>query len=132
MNKLAMAALAFVLTSSSILPALAQSTDCPRQQCSSHEQKEPECGDQLGVLKRVLPAEVLGINDSSRVWITEFCPASTLMRSDGNAAYLRTAIAKNEVLTDVLTERGFHADDVFAVKMMGDDTINLYVHNFGR
>lgn len=132
MNKLAVAALAaFTLTSSSILPALAQSTDCPRQRCG-HEQSEPECGDQLGVLKRVYPAEVLGIDDSTRVWITEFCTSSTLMRSDGNAAYLRTAIGDNDVLTEVLSQRGFHPDDVYAVKMMGDDTINLYVHDFGR
>lgn len=132
MNKLTVAALAaFTLTSSSILPALAQSTDCPRQQCG-HEQSEPYCGDQLGALKRVFPAEVLGIDDSYRVWITEFCPSSSLMRSDGNAAYLRTSIAKNDVLTEMLTQRGYHADDVFAVKMMGDDTINLFVHEFGR
>lgn len=131
MNKFVLATLALTLASSSILPALAQSTDCPRQRCGE-EQSEPRCGDQLGVLRRVMPAEVLGVDDSYRVWITEFCTSETLMRSDGNAAYLRTAIAKNDVLTDVLTQRGFHADDVYAVKMMGDDTINLYVHDFGR
>lgn len=130
MNKFAVAALAFTLASSSILPALAQSTDCPRQRCQ--EKSEPYCGDQLGALKRVYPAEVLGVDDSYRVWITEFCVSETLMRSDGNAAYLRTAIADNDVLVDMLAQKGYHADDVFAVKMMGDDTINLFVHDFGR
>ena len=136
MTKLALAATFAVamLTSFSAVPANAQQRiPCTSNQCGDQQSTpDPYCGDQLGVLKRVLPAEVLGVDSHYRVWITEFCTSSTLMRSDGNAAYLRTAIAKNDVLTDVLTERGFHADDVFAVKMMGDDTINLYVHDFGR
>lgn len=141
MTKLAFAAMAAVaiLTSVSILPANAQeqpsTQPCAGSQCGDHPSPstpEPYCGDQLGVLKRVLPAQVLGVNNTYRVWVTEFCQSSSLMRSDGNAAYLRTAIAKNAVLKQVLQQHGFHADDVFAVKMMGDDTINLYVHNFGR
>lgn len=136
MTKLALVAtLAFAaLTSLHALPAVAQS-ECITHQCGDHPSPstpEPYCGDQLGVLKRVLPAQVLGVNNTYRVWVTEFCQSSSLMRSDGNAAYLRTAIAKNAVLKQVLQQHGFHADDVFAVKMMGDDTINLYVHNFGR
>jgi len=141
MTKLALAATfaVAVLTSFSAIPANAQSPNNNRVPCTagancpSHGSSgESYCGDQLGVLKRVLPAEVLGVDSHYRVWVTEFCTSETLMRSDGNAAYLRTAIARNDVLTDVLTQRGFHADDVYAVKMMGDDTINLYVHNFGR
>lgn len=141
MTKLALAATIAVamLTSFSAIPANAQANIPQREPCTagpncpgSGGSSDPSCGDQLGVLKRVMPAEVLGVDSHYRVWITEFCTSETLMRSDGNAAYLRTAIAKNDVLTDVLTERGFHADDVYAVKMMGDDTINLYVHNFGR
>ncbi|WP_156342978.1 hypothetical protein [Devosia sp. A16] len=136
MTKLALVAtLAFAaLTSLHTLPASAQS-ECITHQCGDHPSPstpEPYCGDQLGVLKRVLPAQVLGVNNTYRVWVTEFCPSASLMRSDGNAAYLRTAIAKNAVLKQVLQQHGFHADDVFAVKMMGEDTINLYVHNFGR
>ena len=133
MTKLALAATFAVamLTSLSAIPANAQR--CTANYCGDQPSApEPYCGDQLGVLKRVMPAEVLGVDSHYRVWVTEFCTSETLMRSDGNAAYLRTAIAKNDVLTDVLAERGFHADDVYAVKMMGDDTINLYVHNFGR
>lgn len=130
MNKLAIAVLtAATLTSASILPALAQ-PNCIRL-CK--EQPEPEyCGDQLGHLKRVFPAEVQGVDSHYRVWVTEFCLSSDLMRSDGNAAYLRTAIADNDVLVDMLAEKGYHPEDVYAVKMMGDDTINLYVHDFGR
>jgi hypothetical protein len=127
MNKLVIAAATVAaLTSASILPAVAQ--NCLRL---CEEKTEPErCGDQLGHMKRVYPAEVLGVDDHHRVWVTEFCPASDLMRSDGNAAYLRTAIARNDVLVDILGDKGYHADDVFAVKMMGDETISLYVHRF--
>jgi hypothetical protein len=131
MNKLAMAALAVAtLTSASILPAIAQRLQCTANYCGENGSHEPDCGDQLGHLKRVYPAEVLGVDNHHRVWVTEFCPTSDLMRSDGNAAYLRTAIARNDVLVDILGDKGYHADDVFAVKMMGDETISLYVHRF--
>ncbi len=135
MTKLALAATFAVamLTSFSAIPANAQREPCTAGPNCPHEQgggSEPDCGGQLGVLKRVYPAEVRDINDNSRVWITEFCMSSSLMRSDGNAAYLRTAIADNDVLVEMLTRRGYNPNDVFAVKMMGDDTINLYVHNF--
>ena len=128
MNKLAMAAVA-VAALTSVLPAFAQSPNC-RVRCEEPEPAE-NCGDQLGHLKRVFPAEVQGVDNHYRVWVTEFCPTSDLMRADGNAAYLRTSIAQNDVLVDVLGEKGYHSDDVFAVKMMGDDTISLYVHRFG-
>lgn len=140
MSKLALAATFAIamLTSFSSVPTQAQmpvtevDTPCGQASCEGGGSSTISCGDQLGVLKRVFPAEVLGVDDSNRVWITEFCPASSLMRSDGNAAYLRTAIAKNDVLTEILSEHGYHVDDVFAVKMMGDDTVSLYVHDFGR
>lgn len=136
MTKLALAATFAVamLTSFSVAPANAQRLPCTSNQCGeSDTPSSPDnCGDELGHLKRVFPAEVLGIDNGYRVWITELCPTSELMRSDGNAAYLRTAIADNEVLVDALEGKGYFSDDVFAVKMMGDDTISLYVHRFGR
>lgn len=139
MTKLALAATfaAAMLTSFSVAPANAQRVPldipCTSNQCGHEGSSSPErCGDQLGHLKRVYPAEVLGIDNGYRVWITELCPTSDLMRSDGNAAYLRTAIADNDVLVDALKGKGYFSDDVFAVKMMGDDTISLYVHHFDR
>ena len=74
--------------------------------------------------------EVAGITDEVRVWVTPICESDELMRSDGNAAYLRPTIAENEVLVDALQLKDYLPDDVFAVRMMGDDTINLYVHHF--
>jgi|GEM_PF-2337183 len=143
MTKLAFAATFAVamLTSFSAIPANAQrqppSTVPPcTAQCGDQgggsAPADPDCGGQIGALKRVLPAQVQGVNDDYRVWVTEFCLSSSLMRADGNAAYLRTAIADNDVLADVLSRHGYNPEDVFAVKMMGDDTINLYVHDFGR
>ncbi len=133
MNKLAMAAIAVAtLTAVSALPALAQQkTRCTANYCGE-SREDTTCGEQLGHLKRVFPAEVLGVDDEYRVWVTEFCPTSELMRSEGNAAYLRTSIAQNDVLLEMLERKGYHYDDVFAVKMMGDDTISLYVHRFER
>jgi hypothetical protein len=55
-----------------------------------------------------------------------------MMRSEGNAAYLRPTIARNAVLVNALMRKDYRPEDVFAVQMMGDDTINLYVHHFGR
>lgn len=136
MTKLALAATfaLAMLTSFTVLPANAQRLPCSTNQCgeSGGGSSDTRCGDELGHLKRVFPAEVLGIDNGYRVWITELCPTSRLMRSEGNAAYLRTAIADNGVLTEMLQRKGFHSDDVFAVKMMGDDTISLYVHRFER
>lgn len=131
MTKFTLAVLtAASLTSISILPAIAQ-TYCPNQRCP--EASEPDnCGSQLGHLRRVYPEEVAGIDDDYRVWITELCPDTALMRSDGNATYLRPTIAANDVLAEALERRGYSADDVFAVRMMGDDTISLYVHRFER
>ena len=128
MNKLALTALAVTtIAAMGIAPAFAQQ-EC-RIRCGNETTVE-NCGDQLGHLKRVYPAEVAGIDNDHRVWVTEFCLSADLMRSDGNAAYLRTAIADNDVLVDVLRAKGYFPEDVYAVKMMGDDTINLFVHRF--
>ena len=123
-----------MLTSFASAPVNAQTQDstCTHAQCGQESSSTPDrCGDQLGHLKRVFPAEVRGIDNHYRVWVTEFCPTADLMRSDGNAAYLRTTIAQNDVLVDVLSDKGYFASDVFAVRMMGEDTISLYVHRFG-
>lgn len=115
-------------------PVLAQ------QQPGSKDREPPrytksvdqDCGDQFGYFKRVLPVQVAGIDDGYRVWVTPVCMGDQLLRNTGNAAYLRPTIADNEVLVDALFDKNFGPDDVFAVKMMGDDTINLYVHDFAN
>lgn len=124
---------AVTLTSIAALPATAQQqrpgANCTAQ-CETPRAERDTCNNQIGHLRRVYPAQVLGIDDHRRVWVTEFCLTAGLLRADGNAAYLRTALADNEVITDVLQTKGYFPEDVFAVRMMGDDTISLYVHDF--
>ena len=134
MTKLAVitAFAAVALTSiSAPLPAAAQS---PNEPCTYIRCETPDsvdsCSSQLGHLRRVYKEDVLGVEDQNRVWVTEFCMHDSLMRSDGNAAYLRPALADNDVIVDVLRSKGYFTEDVYAVKMMGDDTISLYVHRF--
>lgn len=138
MPKLALAATfaIAVLTSFSAVPAgaiqIQLDTPCGQASCPDGGSSSNSCGDQLGHLSRVFPADVTGIDNGYRVWVTELCPGGELMRADGNAAYLRASIARNDLLVEMLGEKGYHADDVFAVRMMGDDTISLYVHHFER
>ena len=138
MPKLALAATfaIAVLTSFSAAPTQAQlvavDTPCGQVSCPEGGSSSASCGDELGHLSRVFPADVTGIDNGYRVWVTELCPGAALMRSDGNAAYLRPSIAQNDLLVAMLGEKGYPADDVFAVRMMGDDTISLYVHHFDR
>jgi hypothetical protein len=140
MNKLflALAAVA-TLTSLSSLPASAQvrqeGGNCSAAPCpgsNSGSSSDTSCDSQLGYLRQVMKPEVAGIDDDHRVWVTELCPSFSMMRSEGNAAYLRTTIAANDVLVEALGRKDYRPEDVFAVQMMGDDTINLYVHHFDR
>ena len=113
-------------------PVLAQSNENYRKPPRGGSDSSYDCGSQYGTFKRVLPLEVAGIDDGYRVWVTPVCMGDQLLRNTGNAAYLRPTIADNEVLVDALFDKNFGPDDVFAVKMMGDDTINLYVHDFAN
>lgn len=135
MLKLALATAVAIVSITAIAPANAQTRQTYNQGCTAGAACENsgttyECGDNLGFLRRVYPAEVAGIDNSYRVWVTEVCTGSSLLRSSGNAAGLRNTIAKNGVLAAALQSKSFSANDVFAVRMMGEDTINLYVHNF--
>ena len=135
MSKLAVlaAVAAVALTSIGVVPASAApnypGSNCTYR-CDTPKASKDSCSSQIGHLRRVYPAQVAGIEDHYRVWVTEFCLTQGLMRSDGNAAYLRPALADNGVITDVLRSKGYFPEDVFAVRMMGDDTISLYVHRF--
>ena len=134
MNKLALAALAAIsLSAVSTLPASSQAiiTAVPNYNKVPNTPSY-QCDEQIGHLNRVHRAEVAAVDDRYRVWVTELCPTFGLLRSEGNAAYLRTTIADNDVLAEALQRRAYSADDVFAVRMMGDGTVALYVHRFGR
>jgi len=141
MNKLflALAAIA-TLTSFSALPAAAQvrqiiDGNCTAAPCPGSNgggSSSANCDSQLGYLRQVFKPEVAAIDDGHRVWVTELCPTFGMLRNEGNAAYLTTTIAANDVIVEALSRKNHKPEDVFAVQMMGDDTINLYVHHFGR
>jgi len=136
MSKLTLAAAAVVaMTAVSVLPAFAMQlppTTHPRVPGGPNGASTYSCGSDLGYLKRVFPADVAGIDKQTRVWVTEVCLGDSMVRSEGNAEYVRRFIAKNRVLVDALRGKSYSADDVYAVRMMGDDTVNLYVHRFVR
>lgn len=132
---LALSAIATLTSVSSVstMPAQAQS-NCITHVCrdTPNNPTTTSCDAQLGYLRQVYKPEVAGVDDDHRVWVTELCPNFGMLRNEGNAAYLRTTIADNDVLVEMLGRKGYRAEDVFAVQMMGDDTINLYVHHFDR
>lgn len=86
------------------------------------------CQDQLGVLKRIDPAELASVVDPQRVWVTEYCTNHSVLPSEGNAGGRREAISDNDAMVTALRQKGYSPSDVYAIKMMGDDTVTLYVH----
>ncbi len=140
MNKLILAVTAITtLTSFATLPASAQrvpsTVPCTANYCPGTNgggSGPDNCDAQLGHLRQVFKPEVAGIDDNDRVWVTELCSNFSMLRNEGNAAYLRPTIAANDVLVEMLGRKDYRPEDVFAVQMMGDDTINLYVHHFDR
>lgn len=121
MSKLVLATVTAMLLGSMAIPA-AFATALPI------ENDDDICNDHLGYLKPVSPDDIAGVAEQQRVWVTEYCPGRPILTSDGNAASVRRAIAKNDALVAALRQKGYSAGDVFAVVMMGDDTVNLYVH----
>ena len=118
----------FAVLALSIIPAAAASVliDTPSgypegDKVSTHT----FCDGNLGFLKRVYPAQVADVDQGTKVWVTELCSGFEGLRADGNANYLRPTIAQNDVLVGALGRKAYSADDVFAVQMMGDDTLNL-------
>ena len=116
-----------------VLPAGAQPCNPNTNFCPPASSGDTyECSDWLGHLRRVYPEQIAAVDDGYRVWVTEVCPEDTMMRSDGNATYLLPAIAANDVLVEALQRQGHVVEDVVAVRMMGEETISLYVHRMPR
>jgi hypothetical protein len=124
------AAIALAVTATSVAPAGAQPVP-PAPQPGIDGSTE-QCGSELGYLPRVNASDIAAIDNGFRVWVTEVCTGKDMLRADGNAAGVRSAIEANGVLVRALARRDFTASEVFAVRKMGEDTIALYVHDFGR
>ncbi len=129
-SKIALVAVATLVTSlTAVLPATAMVLPAPKP----HNQTTTvNCSEQFGYMPRVFAADIAAVDDGDHVWVTEVCSGDDMMRSEGNAGAIRGAIADNDVLVAALDDKAFTADDVFAVRKMGNGTINLYVHHFGR
>lgn len=99
----------------------------------THPQERPyECTEQLGYLFHVYEEQLDQVDDVNRVWVTPVCmgDARGIMRSEGNAGALRARIADNEAMTTALFRKKFGPEDVVAIKMIGEDTVILFVHPF--
>lgn len=48
-----------------------------------NERDDEVCQDNLGALKRVDPAELAGITNPQRVWVTEYCVNHPILPSEG-------------------------------------------------
>ncbi|MBL8594604.1 MAG: hypothetical protein JNK01_18105 [Devosia sp.] len=92
------------------------------------ENDDDVCQDHLGGLNRIDPAELAAVVDPQRVWVTEYCANHSILPAEGNAAGRRAAIADNEAMVRALRQKGYTPADVYAIKMMGEDTVTLYVH----
>lgn len=86
------------------------------------------CSDELGYLRRVHTAELAGVQDPSRVWVTPICVGDNMFRTEGNAGALRGAIANSKVLSAALDAKTFRPEDVVGVRMIDARTVTLYVN----
>lgn len=118
-----------VLVALPVLPASAQRK--PYDNYPENQVSTP-CGSEIGYMRRVYASQVAGVDDATKVWVTELCPGEEMgaMRNEGNAGKLRGAIADNDAIMEKLRQRDYTENDVLAVRMMGDDTINLYVYHY--
>ena len=121
MSKALLAALLAIGLSAAAMP-VALATALPI------EEDDDVCQDHLGGLNRIDPAALAAVVDPQRVWVTEYCVNHSVLPSEGNAAGRRGAIADNDAMVTALRQKGYSPNDVFAIKMMGDDTVTLYVH----
>lgn len=119
-------------------PALAQSRPCTAGAgCnpppgSGGGESTYQCSSELGYLRRVHEDELDMVEDAARVSIVPICEGESygVMRNDGNAGVLRGVIAGNEALMAALDLRAYEPEDVVGVRMTGDESVILYVHQF--
>ena len=109
--------------------ACTSSPNCPGNGPSSSTYS---CTTELGYLRRVYEEDLDAIEDPNRVWVTPVCSGEDvgIMRNDGNAGALRGVIADNDALLTALLAKQFRPEDVVGIRMIGDDAVTLYVHEF--
>lgn len=106
-------------------PANAQEILC--KGCKEPQSSTQSCSAHLGYLRRVYEEDLGGVEDPNRVFVIPVCVNDHMMRSDGNAGALLGAIAANDALVDALFQKGYRHEDVVAIRMTGEESLNLYV-----
>ena len=99
------AAITLAIVAISVVPAGAQSMPSPKPSIGNTTTEV--CGSELGYMPRVHPSDVDAVDDGFRVWITEVCAGEDILRADGNASGVRSAIEANGVLMRALAKRNF-------------------------
>jgi hypothetical protein len=90
-----------------------------------------ECKNDMGHLRRVYEEDLDIVTNPNEVSVIPVCGGEYgLMRADGNAGALRQHIATNEAIMDALGDANYFSDDVVGVRMTGDESVIIYVHNF--
>lgn len=120
-----------VITGTALAQAACTAAPCQPPQVSG---SSGPCTDKLRLLRRVYPEELDGIDSPTRVSIFQICPTESfgIMRSDGNAGSLRQAVAENDAIVKALSYKNYGPNDVIGIQMTSDQSLNLWVHPFGR
>lgn len=106
-------------------------TYCPP---STSQGSTASCSSELGYLRRVYEEELESIDDSDRIFVTPICSGEDygVMRSDGNAGALRQALADNDAIMEALLLKNFGTEDVVGIRMTGEESAVIFVHEFHR
>jgi hypothetical protein len=132
-------ALSLITVSFAPLPVVTGAANAARYPCTagalcggSGGSSTYSCTNDLGLLRRVYEEQLDAIDNPLHVSVVPVCMGEDygVMLTDGNAGALRQAIASNDAIVDALGDRNFLSEDVVGVRMTGDDTVILYVHQF--
>lgn len=137
LKHIALAALSISMFSVAPLPvitgeALAQRCTAGANYCPKSPGTTYDCTTDLGYLRRVYEEELEEVENPNRVAVVPVCMGESygVMRSDGNAGALRSAVADNDAMTKALFLKNFGPDDVVGIRMTGEESVILYVHPF--
>jgi hypothetical protein len=130
-----LALLVGVVTATTIVPsnALFIAANPNKKPVPSLSSSEEECSYQLNYMPRVTRAHIESIRNN-HVYLIPVCEDG-LGRDDygwlftsGNVGTLRLPIAHNPTLMSALTAEGYDQQDVVSLRVGGDGSIALYVH----
>lgn len=86
-----------------------------------------DCGDKLGLLRRVTAAQIQSVGSDAFVDVIPVCRSKSLASEQEEVAQLRPVIGENQVLGSELGRKGFNSANVVGVIVDGRKVV-LYVH----